>query len=321
MAVRPTLADDFRSAARLTEGEGAPARRGLLLSRSRREALKGYLYLLPSAIFLITFTHWPILRSVWLSLFTWNLSNPEPTWAGLANFQHMAMDPIFWKVVRNTLLYAAGTAVPSVILALVLAVLLNQQLRGLSAMRAALFYPTMIPTAAGAMIWIVIFTPGYGLLNHYIKLFGGQGAEWLNDARYALWALMIVGIWKHVGNYMLLFLAGLQAIPGELHEAASLDGANWWQRFWHVTRPLLGPSSFFVGIVAILDSFRSVDQVYVMTSGGPYDSTNMIVYYIYKNAFQFADIGYGSALSAFLFAVLMVLTVFYIRILSRRVTY
>lgn len=291
-------------------------------AKSRRlEAAKAYLYLLPSLIFLVAFTHWPIIRSVWTSLFTWNLTTPDPTWAGLANYRQMLADPVFWQVARNTLLYAAGTAIPSVALSLFFAVFLNERLKGLWALRAALYYPTMIPTAAASMIWMVIFTPGYGVLNYYIQRLGGHGVEWLNDAHYALWSLIIVGVWKHLGSYMLIFLAGLQSIPVDLHEAANLDGANWSQRFWHVTRPLLGPSTFFVGIIAVLDSFRSVDEVYIMTAGGPYDSTNMIVYYIYKNAFQFADIGYGSALSTVLFAVLAIITVFYIRVLSRRVIY
>jgi ABC-type sugar transport system permease subunit len=214
-----------------------------------------------------------------------------------------------------------GTVLPAIVLAMAFAVLLNQKLRGQTAFRVSLFYANMVPTAAAAMIWVVIFTPGYGLLNYYLIRLGGHGVEWLNDASYAMWALILVGVWKHVGYYMLLFLAGLQAISPELYEAAITEGANWWQRFRYVTLPLLTPTSFFVGIVAVIDSFQSVDQVYIMTKGGPYDSTNVLVYYIYQNAFQYADMGYGATLSVFLFVILLAFTVIYNRALSSRVTY
>lgn len=287
----------------------------------RRQTLEAYLCLLPSLLFLVTFTHWPIVRSIWLSLLQWDLAHPDPAFAGLDNYLRLAADPTFRRVLWNTGWYALGTVVPSIVLGLFLAILLNQRIRGVSILRPAFFYPTLIPTAAAAMIWVVLFTPGYGLVNYYLRALGGRAIEWLNDASWAMWALIIVGVWKHVGQYMLIFLAGLQAIPVELYEAAITEGATWRQSLTRITLPLLGPMTFFVGIIAVIDSFQSVDQVYIMTKGGPYDSTNVLLYYIYQHAFQYADFGYGSTLSTFLLLLLLLFTVVYIRALSWRVTY
>ncbi len=287
----------------------------------RRETLQALLCLLPSVVFLATFTHWPILRSIWLSLYRWNLADPEPVFAGLANYGRMFGDPVFLKVLGNTSWYAAGTVLPSIALGLLLALLLNRRIRGVSILRPAFFYPTLIPTAAAAMIWVVLFAPGYGLVNYYLRAFGGRGVEWLNDASWAMWALIVVGVWKHAGQYMLIFLAGLQAIPTELYEAAVTEGATWRQTLIRITLPLLGPMTFFVGIIAVIDSFQAVDQVYIMTKGGPYDSTNVMLYYIYQHTFQYADFGYGATLSTFLLVVLLVFTIVYIRARAWRVTY
>jgi ABC-type sugar transport system permease subunit len=297
------------------------ARRSRWRLPCRRQTLEAYLCLLPSLLFLVTFTHWPIFRSIWLSFFRWNLAHPDPTFAGVENYARLATDPTFRQVLWNTGWYAAGTVVPSIALGLFLAILLNQRIRGVSVLRPAFFYPTLIPTAAAAMIWVVLFTPGYGLVNYYLRALGGRGVEWLNDGSWAMWALIIVGVWKHVGQYMLIFLAGLQAIPTELYEAAITEGATWRQSLTRITLPLLGPMTFFVGIIAVIDSFQSVDQVYIMTKGGPYDSTNVLLYYIYQHAFQYADFGYGSTLSTFLLLLLLLFTVVYIRALSWRVTY
>ncbi len=288
---------------------------------NRRETLQALLCLLPSVCFLLAFTHWPILRALWLSLYYWDVGHPEPEFAGLGNYARILTDATFLKVLGNTAWYAAGTVIPSVTLGLFLAILLNQRIRGITILRPAFFYPTLIPTAAAAMVWVVLFTPGYGLINYYLRLLGCRGIEWLNDASWAMWALIVVGIWKHVGQYMLIFLAGLQAIPTEFYEAAITEGATWRQSLTRITLPLLGPMTFFVGIIAVIDSFQAVDQVYIMTKGGPYESTNVLLYYIYQHAFQYADFGYGAALSTVLLLMLLAFTVVYIRALSWRVTY
>lgn len=290
----------------------------------RRAALAGarpYLYLLPTFVFLGVFTHWPILRTFYVSLFRWNLATPERQLVGFDNYLQLWSTPLFWQVLRNNVLFALGTVPASLTLALALALLINQRIRGLALYRVALFYPTVIPMAAAAMIWLWILTPGYGLVNYYGRLLGLPDIHWLGHPTFALPALMAVGIWKRLGYYVVIFLAGLQVIPPHLHEAAVLEGAGPWQRFWRVTWPLLSPTTFFVGLMAVIDSFQAIDQVYLMTRGGPGNATNLFVYYLYQVAFRFFDMGYASAVSAVLFVILLGLTVLAFRFLHRRVHY
>ena len=280
-----------------------------------------YLFLLPSLIFLLTFTHYPIIKSIWTSFFEWDLATPKPVWTGLTNYVRLVNDPIFWLVIRNNLLYALGTVIPCVALALFLAVFANQKIKGLGFFRSALFYPTMIPMAAAAMIWVWIFSDGYGLINFFIKSLGFASIDFLNNLQWALPSLMIVGIWKYAGYYMVIFLAGLQGVDQELYEYALIEGSNPWYTFRKITFPLISPTTFFVVIIAIINSFQSIDQVYIMTRGGPSNATNMLVYYIYQNAFLFADFGYGYTLSTVLFIILLIFSLVYFVLLSRRVHY
>ncbi len=280
-----------------------------------------YLYILPTFFFLFVFTHYPILKTFYLSLFRWNLATPKMELVGAANYVQAWSSPLFWQVVQNNVLFALGTVPLSLALALVSALLINQRIRGLAIYRAALFYPTMIPMAAAAMIWLWILTPSYGLVNFYGRSLGLPDIHWLGHSRFALAALALVGIWKRVGYYMVIFLAGLQVIPEHLYEAAILEGAGPWQRFWRITLPLLSPTTFFVAIMAVIDSFQAIDQVYLMTQGGPGNNTNLFIFYIYQNAFRFFDMGYASAVSAILFIILLGLTVLAFRILHRRVHY
>jgi sn-glycerol 3-phosphate transport system permease protein len=217
--------------------------------------------------------------------------------------------------------FAAGTVPLTLALALALALLINQKIRGLAIYRALLFYPTMIPMAAAAMIWLWILTPNYGLLNYYGKWLGLPDVHWLGHSKLAIWALVLVGVWKRVGYYMVIYLAGLQVIPDYLYEAARIEGAGPWQRFSRVTFPLVSPTSFFVGVMAVIDAFQAIDQVYLMTGGGPGNATNLFIFYIYQNAFRFFDFGYGSAISAILFLILLGLTLLVFRTLHRKVHY
>lgn len=283
--------------------------------------LEPYIYLLPSLVFLLAFTHYPVLLSFWSSLFQWDLSTVDKVWAGLDNFQRLVNDDLFWLVLRNNLVYALGTVLPSVTLAMFLGILANEKIRGLSFFRSAMFYPTIIPMAAAAMVWVWIYSGGYGLINYYFKQIGLPNIDWLNNLTWSLPALMLVGIWKYTGYYMVIFLSGLQSIDPELYEAATIEGANPWTKFRSITLPLLSPTTFFVVIIAIINSFQAIDQVYVMTSGGPSNATNMLVFYIYQNAFMFADFGYGYTLSSVLFVILLAFTLIYFLALSRRIHY
>jgi sn-glycerol 3-phosphate transport system permease protein len=314
-------APPFRAA-----GDGQPVTLPRFVGRSRGRRrwvryLRPYAYILPTFVFLAVFTHWPILRTFYLSFFKWNMASPTMEFVGLVNFAQAWNAPVFWEVLRNSLLFAAGTVPLTLALALVLALLINQKIRGLALYRALLFYPTMIPMAAAAMIWLWILTPNYGLLNYYGKWVGLPDVHWLGHSTLALWALVLVGVWKRVGYYMVIYLAGLQVIPEHLYEAARIEGAGAWQRFWRVTFPLVSPTTFFVGVMAVIDAFQAIDQVYLMTGGGPGNATNLFIFYIYQNAFRFFDFGYGSAVSAILFLILLGLTLLVFRTLHRKVHY
>lgn len=282
--------------------------------------LRPYLYILPSFIFLFLFTYYPIVRSVYMSFFDWGLSN-QRTFLGLENYRWLMEDALFWRVLRNNLVYAAVTIPFAVGLGLIAAIILDQRLKKSSFYRAAFFSPTMIPMAAASMVWVFILTPNYGLLNYYMQKIGLPNIEWLGDSRYALIALIFVGVWKYMGYYMVLILAGLQNIPAELYEAGLMEGAIGWKKFRWITLPLLAPTLFFVVIMAIINSFQAVDQIHLMTKGGPANSTNMLVYYIYQYGLRFWDMGYAATLTTVLFVVLLLITVFAFGVVNRRIHY
>ncbi len=281
-----------------------------------------YLYLAPALVFLVVFTYYPMGFSAYLSLFRWNVLTPEKVFVGLENYLTLWRQPLFWLVLRNNLFYALGAIPATMVLGLFLAILVNQKLgaaRGIY--RAALFYPTMIPMVAAAMLWVWIFNPGIGLFNYYTGFLGLPRLDWLYDRHWALPAIIIMSIWKNFGYYMLIYLAALQGIPGELYEAAGLEGAGAWARFWSITFPLLGPTSLFVFVVAIISSFQVFDQVFVMTQGGPADQTNVLIFYIYQNAFRFWDLGMGAALTTVFICLLLVLIALVFRAVGRWVYY
>jgi len=281
-----------------------------------------YLFLLPSLVFLALFTYYPIGFSAYLSLFRWNVLNPERIFIGLENYLSLWHEPLFWLVLRNNLFYALGTIPTTMALALFLAVLVNQKLGAArSVYRVALFYPTMIPMVAAAMLWVWIFNPGIGLFNYYTSFLGVPHVEWLYDRHWALPAIIIMSIWKNFGYFMLIYLAALQGVPTDLYEAASIEGAGAWRRFWRITFPLLTPASLFVFVVAIISSFQVFDQVFVMTQGGPADQTNVLTFYIYQNAFRFWDIGMGATLTTIFICLLLVVILVVFRYVGRRVYY
>jgi ABC-type sugar transport system permease subunit len=289
---------------------------------SRLRTLSPYGFLLPSLIFLTAFTYGPLLVASTLSLFRWNVLSPQPVFVGLQNYLKMLQDPLFWLVLRNNFFYAIGTIPVTMALALFLALLVNARgLRGRAFYRVALFQPTMIPMVAAAMLWVWLFNPGIGLVNYYLGFLGVGKIEWLYDRHWALPAIILMSIWKHFGYFMLIFLAGLQNIPGELHEAAGLEGAGPWHQFRFITFPLLAPATLFVFLVSIISSFQVFDQVYVMTQGGPADQTNVLIFYLYQHAFRFWDLGMGSTLTVTFVALLLVSVALLYRTLGRRVYY
>lgn len=283
--------------------------------------LQGYAFLAPSFLILGVFVYFPVLYAAWLSLWRWRILRGEPTFIGLDNYTFLFSSEDFWQAMWNTFYFAAGSIPTGMAIALVIALLLNRPLRGLAIYRTAYFLPTITSLVAVSIVWLWIYHPDVGLANYLLNLVGLPSVRWLNAPQSAMPALIILGIWRGLGYNVIIYLAGLQNIPQHLYEAAKIDGANRWQLFRHVTWPLLTPTSFFIFIIAIINSFQSFTQVDVMTQGGPIGSTTVIVYYLYKQAFQQFTMGYGSAIAMVLFAMILGLTLIQIKVLGPRVHY
>lgn len=282
---------------------------------------KAYIYILPSFVFLALFTYYPVLKSIYLSFFKWDLATPKKVFTGLQGYEKVFSDPLFWKVMKNTLLLAVQTIPFSIMLGLIFALLVQKGLKLLSIFRISIYYPTVLPTVAIATIWIFMLIPSQGLISHFLKIFGLGGIDLLSTPKYALTVLAIVSIWKQSSYFMVFYLAGLGNIPKELLEASSLDGANKWQTFWHITFPLLAPITLFVLVMSIINSVQWVDQVFMMTQGGPNNGTNILLYHIYESAFKFWDMGRASVLTVIQLAILLSLTVFTFKSIEKRTYY
>lgn len=278
------------------------------------------LFLLPSLAGFLFFNGLPILGSLGLSLTEWDVLTP-PRFVGMANYLRLLRDPSFWHALRNTLYFVAGY-IPLVMAGgLALALLLNQSVKGLAFFRAAFFLPVISSWVAVALLWTWIFNPRYGLANNLLGLVGIEGPAWLYDPAWAMPAVIITTAWKDLGFAMVLFLAGLQGIPREHYEAAAVDGAGRLQTFFRVTIPLLSPTTFFVLTISLINNFQVFDQVWIMTEGGPYGSTSVLVEQIYRNAFRYGRMGYASAISWVLFAVVFATSALQLRLQRRWVTY
>ncbi|WP_319531818.1 sugar ABC transporter permease [uncultured Cohaesibacter sp.] len=287
----------------------------------RNEALLAYALLVPSLVFLATFTYWPIIRSVWFSMHDVLLGDPKIYWLGAENYLRLFEDRLFWKVLANTAFYTLTTIPLSIMVALLLAVALDSKLRGMAIYRSAFFYPVMIPSVAAGMVWVFLYAPGYGPINEALQSLGLGQLDWLYDSQTALLAIVLMSIWKYSGYFMLILLAALKLVPSDLYEAARLDGLSAWHRLIHITVPLISPTLYFVIIIGTLHSYQIFDYVYVMTQGGPADSTNVLTFYIYQNGFQYQDIGYASALANALLVFVLGLIGLVSITLGRRVHY
>ena len=249
--------------------------------------------LAPSLAFLATFTYWPVVQVLWQSVHAEDRG--ASTFIGLKNYAAILGDRAFRHALVNNIIYAAGTVIPSLVLALAFALALNRSNRLNTVLRSVLFLPVLIPMVAAASIFLFIFLPGVGLIDHYLAKLGIAGANWIGDPDIALISIMGLTVWKNAGYYMLFFLAGLQAIPAESYEAAVLDGANAWQRLRYVTLPYLKPTMAFVAVIALINVVTQVDHIFVLTKGGPSDSTNVLLFYIYQQAVESYDIGKAAA--------------------------
>jgi multiple sugar transport system permease protein len=285
-----------------------------------RKHLWVLLFLLPSLIGLTLFTIIPILASLGLTFTEWDLLTP-PKYVGLDNFRRLIGDQNFWKALSNTLFFIA-TYIPLVMaIALGIAIILNQKLKGVVFFRGAFFTPVVSAWVAVALLWQWIFNPRFGLVNYLLGLVGIDGPAWLLDPQWAMPAIVITSVWKDIGFVMIMFLAGLQSIPDEYYDASSIDGANNWQRFWYITLPLLSPTVFFALIISLINSFQVFDQVWIMTEGGPAGATSVLVELIVKNAFSYSRMGYAATLSWVLFLLVFGVTVIQIRLQRRWVVY
>lgn len=275
----------------------------------RSEAFAGYLSILPALIVISVFAVFPVAFSLGVSLFKWSLASPTITFVGARNFETLFASDTFWQVLRNSLFFSIGTVVLIVALAFNLALLLDVKIRGIAFFRALFFIPHLVPMAMIATLWLFLYEPQRGPINALLGLLGIPGPAWLQSTSWAMPAMIIVKVWKAVGYYTVLYLAGLQGIPQELYEAAKMDGAGFWRRTWHITLPLISPMTLFIVIVAVIGSFQDFDQIVVMTRGGPVDSTNVLVYYLYEQAFRNYQVGLGSAIAVLMLAMLLVFTV------------
>ncbi|TDW92727.1 carbohydrate ABC transporter permease [Kribbella sp. VKM Ac-2566] len=277
-------------------------------------------FLLPSAIPLFVFTLVPMVSSLWVSLHKWNLISPMQ-WVGLDNYTNLLTDPMTRRVFLHTLIYVAGYLPLVYAGGLGLALVLNQRLKGRAFLRATYFLPVVTSWVVVALVWKWLLNPANGLVNQVLGFFGVPGPGWWTDPHWALPAVILSSAWKDLGFVMVILLAGLQAIPSDVREAALVDGANACQRFWRITLPLLSPSTFFVVVISLINGFQVFDQVYVMTGGGPSGSSQVVVGQIYDLTFRYGRAGEASALSWILFAVILVITAFQIRGQRRWVHY
>jgi multiple sugar transport system permease protein len=273
-------------------------------------------FVLPGLSGLLLFVVGPILASLVLTVYEWDLLT-SPRYVGLANFRRLVEDDQFWAALRHTLAFIAGYVPLVMVLALLVALALNTKLRGLAVLRTAFFLPVVSSWVAVALLWSWLFNPRYGLVNYGLAKLGIAGPGWLFDKDWAMPAIVLTSVWKDLGFVMVLFLAGLQAIPRDVYEAASLDGAGAWQQLRSITLPLLAPTTFFVSVISIINSFQVFPQVWVMTEGGPAGATTVLVERIVKHAFSYGEMGYAAAISWVLFALVFAVTAVQLRLQRR----
>jgi len=267
----------------------------------------GYLYIAPLIIWFLGFNLIPMVLGFAIGFTDWNVLSP-PKSVGWANYGTLVHDPLVWLALRNTLDYAVATVTLTTVVSLALALALNQRLRSIGIYRTFFFLPAVTAVIAVAMVWRWLYNNDYGLLNWLLSLVNIPPVNWLGDPKIAMPAVILMSVWRSAGFNTIIFLAGLQGIPREYHEAAEMDGAGRWRRFLSITVPLVSPTTFFVVVNGLIGSWQVFDQVYAMTRGGPQQATLTIVYYIYTNGFEWFKTGYASAIAYGLFLIILVLT-------------
>jgi putative chitobiose transport system permease protein len=287
----------------------------LLLKRH----LTPYLFLLPALIVLGLTVFWPALQAFYLSFTKYEYDLTQtPEWIGLANFQRLGSDPVFWKTLGNTLLYLLGVVPILVVLPLGLALLVNQKLRGISWFRASFYTPVVISMVVAGIAWRWLYAEN-GLFNQMLKQLGfEEGIPWLTSPNWAIYSVMAVTIWKGLGYYMVIYLAGLQSIPAELYEAAALDGSDGYMQHWDITVPLMRPYMFLVAVISAISATKVFEEVYIMTQGGPRNSSKTVVYYLYEQAFSDLEISYACTIGLVLFLGILALSILNLKLSQGR---
>jgi multiple sugar transport system permease protein len=276
-----------------------------------QQRLWGLFFVSPALLFFAVFSFYPMFSALYYSMTDYNMVSP-PNFIGLAQYLAIFYDPRFAVSLKNTFVYALGSSL-RVVISLGLALVFVRDFWGRNFLRTLYFAPVIIAGVVVSMVWRVIYNP-FGPINATLGMWLGIAPFWLTTRSLAPWAIIIINIWQSIGFYMILFIAGLQAIPQDFYDSAKVDGANAWNRFWYVTLPLLKPTTLFVVAITFINSFQGFTYQYVMTKGGPNDATNVIALYVYQNAFEFLKMGYASALSVILFIIIMTLTLIQLRI-------
>jgi putative chitobiose transport system permease protein len=281
----------------------------------QRQQLIPYLFLLPAIVALSITLFFPAIQAFSLSFAQYEYDLTQmPQWIGLANFQRLASDRVFWQTIGNTLLYIIGVVPILVILPLILAIVVNQKLKGIYWFRTAYYTPVVISMVVAGIAWKALYTNN-GIINQFLQQLGFlNGVPWLTSPQLALWSVMLVTIWKGLGYYMVIYLAGLQSIAPELYEAAAIDGSDGWQKHWDITFPLMRPYLILVAVISAISATKVFEEVYIMTQGGPRNSSKTVVYYLYERAFQDLDISYACTIGLVLFLGILVLSIINLRL-------
>jgi ABC-type sugar transport system permease subunit len=294
-------------------------RAGIASLIRHERARYGVLFVLPSFLFFCIFIVWPVFYSFYLGFYDWNPLDPKPVFVGLANYRELFGSPTFLRVVLNTVIFTVGDLLLVVSGSIALALALNQGVRGTALFRGIYYSPVVTSLVATAVIWLWILDPQYGIVNQGLRALGLPAPSWGADPVWAMPTVILTFAWREVGYFTVIYLAGLQGIPEELKEAARIDGCGPWGVFRHVTFPLLMPTTFFVLVLGIIRATQNAfGVVYVMTGGGPVDATNVIVLYLYEQAFRFFRMGYASAVAYVLFVFIFGLTLLQFYLLRRR---
>ncbi len=287
----------------------------------RRQAIYGWILLSPALVLLSLFAFYPSIATLWSSLFSSGTRRRPTEFVATENYADLFADPTFWKVVINNLIYAGATIPISIAIALAMALWANSKIPARGFVRTAYFTPTVLPMIAAANLWLFFYTPGLGVLDKIGGLFGFESVNWLGQPETALWAVIIVTIWKEAGFFMIFYLAALQTIPEDLKEAADIEGASRWTYTRRIVLPLLMPTTLFIMVNALINSVKLIDHLFILTKGGPSDASKLILYYIWEMAFAFFDAPHAAAMTIMVLVVLGIVAGRKFTILDKRTHY